>query len=147
MAASTTRSKPSTNGGGPSSSPVEMAKHAGTAATTAARQVRGPALAAAAGIAGGLAIGTRIGSKRRGLLARRPRVLGVPIGPKPGALRMAEALRDGAKHLGSAADQVSNSPGEVRQIREQLEQGNRRSPIEVVLDGLTHRRGAHRKEQ
>jgi hypothetical protein len=30
--------------------------------------------------------------------------------------------------------------------REELEKTTRRSPIEVVLDGLTHRRGAHKRE-
>jgi hypothetical protein len=33
-----------------------------------------------------------------------------------------------------------------RELRQQLEQLNRRSPVEVLLDGLTHRRGAHKNE-
>jgi hypothetical protein len=150
MAATTTRSKPSANGGGPTETAVEKAKQAGATATTAARRASGPALVAAAGLAGGLALGARAGSKRRGRLASivapRPRLLGIPVGQKPGALRIAEALRDGAKHLGAATNRVSNTADDVRELRDQLERANRRSPVEVLLDGLTHRRGAHRNE-
>jgi hypothetical protein len=105
--------------------------------------------AAAAGLAGGLAAGSRMGSKRRGLgklLAPRRKVLGVPVGRKSGAVRSAKLLRDGARHLSAATAQMSGTSDDVREIREQLEQANRRSPLEVVLDGLTHRRGAHRHE-
>jgi hypothetical protein len=105
--------------------------------------------AAAAGLVGGLAAGSLRPSKRRrrGLfIDRRPKVLGMRIGPKGGALRTVELLRDGAKHLDSATGQLSGTTDDVREIREQLDQVNRRSPLEVVLDGLTHRRGAHRRE-
>lgn len=57
-----------------------------------------------------------------------------------------ELLRDGARHLNSATTQVSGTAEDVREIREQLEKVNRKSPLEVVLDGLTHRRGAHKHE-
>jgi hypothetical protein len=99
--------------------------------------------AGAAGLAGGLAIGSR---RKTGFLTPRRRVLGVPVGRKSGALVAFEALRDGAKHLNSATDQVSGATEDVREIREQLEKVNRKSPLEVVLDGLTHRRGAHKRE-
>lgn len=105
--------------------------------------------AAAAGLAGGLAVGARLGSKRsrrRPLLAPRRRVLGVPIGPKSAAQRTFELLRDGARHLDSATGQLSGPADDVREIREQLDRVNRQSPLEVVLDGLTHRRGAHKRE-
>jgi hypothetical protein len=45
------------------------------------------------------------------------------------------------------ANQASNTADDIRAIREQLEQTNRRSPVEVLLDGLTHRRGAHKLER
>jgi hypothetical protein len=61
-------------------------------------------------------------------------------------VRTAELLRDGARQLDSATGRVTGSREELRQVREQLDQVNRRSPLEVVLDGLTHRRGAHRQE-
>ena len=41
---------------------------------------------------------------------------------------------------------VTTTIEEIRAVREQLETLNRRSPVEVLLDGLTHRRGAHRRE-
>jgi hypothetical protein len=139
MASTKAQPKPSPNG-----------KGAGDTAAAAARRARGPmwaAGAAAAGLAGGLALGSRRGSRRRGmLLARRRRVLGMPIGPKSGALRTVELLRDGAKHLNSATGQISGTTDDVREIRAQLEKANRQSPLEVVLDGLTHRRGAHKQE-
>ena len=99
--------------------------------------------AAAAGLAGGLALGSR---RRGGVFTPRRRVLGVPIGRKSSAVVAFELLRDGAKHLNSATDQISGTTEDVREIREQLDKVNRRSPLEVVLDGLTHRRGAHKRE-
>jgi hypothetical protein len=41
---------------------------------------------------------------------------------------------------------VSDTTDDVREIREQLDKANRQSPVEVLLDGLTHRRGSHRNE-
>jgi hypothetical protein len=105
--------------------------------------------ATAAGLAGGLALGSRMSSKRRGmgaLLAPQRKVLGVPLGRKNGVARTAKALGQMARELRSATDQVSATTDDVRQIREQLDKANRRSPLEVVLDGLTHRRGAHKRE-
>jgi hypothetical protein len=119
---------------------------------TAKQRSRGPMLAAgaaAAGLAGGFAAGSRLGSKRRGLgrvLSPRRKMLGVPIGRKSGVVRAAELLRDGAKHLNSATNQVSSTTDDVHEIREQLDKANRQSPIEVLLDGLTHRRGGHKNE-
>jgi hypothetical protein len=101
--------------------------------------------AAAAGLLGGLAAGGR--HRHRSVLAPRRRILGVPIERKSGALRTFELLRDGARHLDSATDRLAGPGGdETREIREQLDKLNRRSPIEVVLDGLTHRRGVHRHD-
>jgi hypothetical protein len=117
--------------------------------TTAARKARGPALAAgaaAAGLAGGLVLGSRRPGGKRRLLAPRRRVLGVPVGPKSGALRAVELLRDGATQLDSVTSRMSATSDDVHEIREQLDRVNRQSPLEVVLDGLTHRRGAHKQE-
>jgi hypothetical protein len=105
--------------------------------------------ATAAGLAGGLALGSRAASKRHGigaLFAPQRRVLGVPVGRKNGVARTAKALGQVARQLSSATKQVSATTDEVRQVREELEKTTRRSPIEVVLDGLTHRRGAHKRE-
>ena len=127
-------------------------KEAGASVTTAARKAKRPALAAgatAAGLAGGLALGSRMASKRRGvsaLLAPRRKILGVPVGRKSGLARTADALGQVARELSTATNHVSGTTDDVRQIREELEKANRRSPLEVVLDGLTHRRGAHKHE-
>jgi hypothetical protein len=118
--------------------------------TTTPRAAKGPALtagAAAAGLVGGLALGSR--SRRRGLsalLAPRRRVLGIPLGRKSGLVRTAEALGHVARGVGSATNKASATTEDIHQIREQLDKANRRSPLEVVLDGLTHRRGAHKRE-
>lgn len=147
MASTKTRSK-SSDGTAPAV-PTAVREVGGTAVETA-KKARGPILAAgaaAAGLAGGLAAGSRRGARRRGLLDRRPRLLGVPVGRKSGALRAVELLREGARHLGSTTDQLSGATEDVHQIREQLDQANRQSPIEVVLDALTHRRGAHKQER
>jgi hypothetical protein len=151
MAATKTGSSRSAHGGA-SSETVAKAKEAGTSVATAARKAKGPVLTAgatAAGLAGGLALGSRMTSKRRGLgrlLAPRRTVLGVPVGRKTGMVRTAEALGQVARQLGSATKQVSSTADDVQQIREELDKANRRSPLEVVLDGLTHRRGAHKRE-
>jgi hypothetical protein len=148
MASTKQRSKTASNGSAATVSPA--VKDVGGTATDIARRARGPMLAAgaaAAGLAGGLVAGSRLGSKRRRpLIGRRRRLLGIPLGPKPGVLRTMELLRDGARHLDSATGRLSDTTDDVHSIREQLDKANRQSPIEVLLDGLTHRRGAHRDE-
>lgn len=131
MAATKTRSTQTANGSS-ASSVVARAKDTGDSIATAARKTRGPMLAAgatAAGLAGGFVLGSRARSKR-----------------KNGVVRTAKALGHVARELSSASNRVSAATGEVRQVREELEKTTRRSPIEVLLDGLTHRRGAHKRE-
>ena len=151
MAATKTRSTQAANGSSAPSA-VAKAKDTGDSIATAARKAKGPMLTAgatAAGLAGGLVLGSRARSKSRGvtaLLAPQRRVLGVPVGRKNGVARTAKALGQVARELSSASNQVSAATDEVRQVREELEKTTRRSPIEVLLDGLTHRRGAHKRE-
>ena len=105
--------------------------------------------ATAAGLAGGLALGSLAKPKRRGvtaLLTPQRKILGVPVRRRNGVVRTAKALGQVARELSSATNQVSATTDEVRQVREELEKTTRRSPIEVLLDGLTHRRGAHKRE-
>ena len=105
--------------------------------------------ATAAGLAAGLALGSRATSNRRvgALLAPQRKVLGVPVGTrKSGVVRTTEALGKLARELSLATSQVSATTDEIRQVREQLDKANRQSPLEVLLDGLTHRRGAHKRE-
>ncbi len=151
MAATKTRSTQSSNGSGASSA-VAKAKDAGGSVTTAAKRVRTPVLAAgatAAGLVGGAVLGSRMASRRRGLaglLRPQRKVLGVPVGRKSGLEVTASALGKVAKELGSVAGKASDTTDDVRQVREQLDRLNRQSPVEVLLSGLTHRRGAHRRE-
>jgi hypothetical protein len=109
-----TRSGPRSNGAGP-------------AMVDATRKANKPALAAGAavaGLAGGLAIGSRLGKGAR-LLVRRRSTMALALG--------------GAKGLAKTVARASQTADDIHAIRDQLEQANRRSPIEVVLDGLTHR--------
>ncbi len=120
MAATKTKSAANKSNGKGGVSPAKRAvesaaKDAGHAATGA----RIPLVAAAAatvGVAGGLAWGRRHAN-------RKERVLGV------------------AKEIGSFGTQVGHLASELQAARENAGAGRtRRSPIEVVLEGLTARR-------
>ena len=125
------------------------AKSAGSAVGGAAQTVggvaqraKGPAMAggaALAGLAGGIVLATRGG---------RRKVLGVPV---PGTRRplvkvkarrskvQGKDLLKAAGEVGSAGRQVGELASEMRLVRERMDSRRRRSPIEVVLDGLTAR--------
>ena len=146
MASARTRAADSPNGSIAKS--AAKAKRAGESVTGAAGRAKGPLAAAgltAAALAGGFALG-RAGGQRHTLLPRRRKLLGLPIGPKTGVERAAEVLEKLADSLGSAAGRAAATTDDVHKIREELEQVNRQSPVEVLLDGLTHRRGAHKRE-
>ena len=116
--------------------PRAPASRNGTVRQTTRASAARPALAAgaaAAGLAGGLLIGSRKGSGLH--LFRRRRRSGA-------ALAVA-----GAKRFAAAAGKASNTADDIHAIREQLENANRRSPIEVVLDGLTHRPRTGKRER
>jgi hypothetical protein len=133
MATTRSSSTAASNGSGASAKVVSKAKEAGDTIATAAHSARGPLLAAgaaAAGLAGGMVIGARIGRKRR----------------KTGLVVMAGALGKAAREVGSATKQAARTTDDIHELREQLDRANRQSPIEVLLNGLTHRRGAHRRE-
>jgi hypothetical protein len=119
----------------------------GDAVTTVAKKAKGPALAGAAalaGLAGGLAIASRAGGPRR--------VLGVPV---PGTRRSlikintprrvkargaSKDLLKAAGEVGSAGRRVGELVTELQRVRAELDRGHQRSPVEVVLEGLTSRR-------
>ena len=110
------------------------ASDAGRAVGSAANAAKVPAVAggaALAGLVGGMAIAR--GGRRR--------VLGVPV---PGTRRPLVKINgrgSGTKHLMKTGRQMAGLAIEVRQARQQLATDRRRSPIEVVLEGLTSRRG------
>lgn len=96
-----------------------------------------PVLAAGmglAGLAGGVALAGRNSRKR---------VLGVPMPTKSGTEAVSKNLADAAKNVGSFGEGMGSLAAEVRKVREGIGDGDaakRRSPIEVVLQGLTRRR-------
>lgn len=112
-----------------------MAKDAGHAVGNAASKGKVPILAGGAalvGAAGGLALGARQARRHHGLgwaIARRPQV-------KLDSRDLAKA----AKEVGSFGAQVGQLASELQRARETANGGRHRSPVEVVLDGLTTRR-------
>jgi hypothetical protein len=121
----------------------ETAKDAGHAAKDAGQAVGGAVSkakvplvaggAALAGAAGGLVLGARQ-ARRHGVgakaLSRRPQV----------KVRSRDLAR-AAKEVGSFGAQMGRLATELQQTREAVgKNGAHRSPVEVVLDGLTARR-------
>jgi hypothetical protein len=105
---------------------------AGRSVARAAQKAKTPLLAGGAaivGAAGGLALGTR--RERKSKLARLPKV-------KIRSKDLAKAARS-AGQLGMEVNEIAT---ELRRKREQTNGSNRRSPVEVVLEGLTHRGGS-----
>lgn len=103
---------------------------AGHSVGKAARKAKTPLIAgsaAVAGAAGGLALGARQARKSKAL--RRPKV-------KIRSQDLARAARD----VGQFGMDVGQLAGELRKNREAANGTKHRSPVEVVLDGLTHRR-------
>jgi hypothetical protein len=109
---------------------LDRAKDAGGGVVGRARRAGRPALAAgaaAAGLAGGFVLGSRLSFGRR----RSGRTLALA----------------GAKRFAVVAGKASNTADDIHAIRRELENANRRSPIEVLLDGLTHRPRTGKRER
>jgi len=106
------------------------ASDAGHSVGKAAQKARTPLIAGGAAVAaaaGGLALGARQGRK-----SKAPRVPKVKIRSQD----LARAARD----VGQFGMDVGQLAGELRKNREAANGAKHRSPIEVVLSGLTHRR-------
>ncbi|HXS34577.1 MAG TPA: hypothetical protein VN758_12470 [Solirubrobacterales bacterium] len=84
-------------------------------------------------MAGGIALGSRQ-TRRSKLLQRRPKV---KIGPK--VKIDSHDLAKAAKEVGQFGVDVGQLASELRRNREVADGAKRRSPIEVVLQGLTSR--------
>jgi len=112
----------------------EKAKDAGRTVTRTASKARVPLLAggaALAGAAGGLSLGTRRGRRKkgRGMAVRRPH------------LKMdTHDLATAAKEVGAFGAQMGHLASEMQRTREETNSAKGRSPVEVVLEGLTSRR-------
>lgn len=103
-------------------------------ATHAVGKAKVPLLAggaALAGAAGGLALGAR--------QARRGKGLGKAIARRPQVKLSSKDLASAAKDVGSFGAQLGHLANELQQARESGN-GKHRSPLEVVLEGLTARR-------
>jgi hypothetical protein len=122
---------------------ANTAQSAGHAIGSAASKAKGPALAggaAIAGLVGGMTIASR-GARRR--------VLGLPVPgtrrpliqvKRPARVKTTRDLMKAAGHMGNAGRQMAELASEVRLARQEIGNGRRRSPVEVVLEGLTARR-------
>jgi hypothetical protein len=88
--------------------------------------------AALGGLAGGLVLGARGNLPRKMLGVRMPR-----WGNAASAGRNFASL---AKQVAVVGERVGELATEVRQVREETAKSTRRSPVEVVLEGLTSRR-------
>jgi len=138
--ASSTRSpgNSSSNGGGIDSARravEDKAKGAGHAVGSAASKAKIPLVAggaALAGAAGGLAIGAR--------QRRRHGPFGMAAHRRPQVKVKSRDLAKVAKEVGSAGAQVGRFASELQQAREAANGSRHRSPVEVVLEGLTARR-------
>ena len=108
----------------------------GNGLTDVAKKAKTPALAASAGLAGlagGLAIAHR---------TTRKRILGVPMPNGGAAHAVSKNLAEAAKNVGSFGEGMGSLAAEVRRLREGFVMAGepKRSPVEVVLQGLTRRR-------
>lgn len=113
----------------------DTAKDAGHTVGSAASKARVPLLAggaALAGAAGGLALGAR--------QARRHGALATAFSRRPQAKVGSRDLARAAKEVGSFGAQMGRLASELQQTREAAGDGKHRSPLEVVLEGLTARR-------
>ena len=112
-------------------------KEAGQAVSKVTRKAKTPLLAggaALAGAAGGLAIGAA-----RSRQSHSHKVLGLKL---PQGKRVKVRSRDVAKaaqEVGTFGWHVGELATELRRARESADGGKHRSPVEVVLDGLTAR--------
>ena len=99
-----------------------------------AKKLRTPAIAAGAGLAG-LAGGMALTRDRR------KRALGVALPGRSATRRTSKNLAGAAKNVGALAERTGRVAQQVRVASEALDQNGsqRRSPVEVVLEGLTRR--------
>jgi hypothetical protein len=75
-------------------------------------------------------------------LARRgspKKLFGVPLPGPGGGQAAARNLAEAAKQVGSFGEHVGELATEIRTVREGVANTQKRSPIEVVLQGLTSR--------
>jgi hypothetical protein len=134
--ASRSRSSKRPSSGSSKRSSKSRSTAGGSSLTDVAKKAKTPALAASAGLAGlagGLAIAHR---------TTRKRIFGVPMPNGGAAHAVSKNLAEAAKNVGSFGEGMGSLAAEVRRVREGFAMAGepKRSPIEVVLQGLTRRR-------
>jgi hypothetical protein len=122
----------SSNGSG--SRPAEALKQGAQKTTRAAKKSGTPAIAAGAALAG-LAAGAALASRGRSLFDSLPGTLR----PAAGGRGTAKTLLRASQQLHSTTCSLNDLASEIRKVREVAQAGQNRSPIEVVLQGLTRR--------
>jgi hypothetical protein len=135
--ASSRSSRDSSNGKGVLETAKDATAEGASAAASTAKKLKTPAIAAGAGIAGiagGLALARD----------RRKRVLGIKLpvtnATSKNLVRASKNLAGTAQQVGTTAERAGELAGEIRRVREALAtDGQRRSPVEVLLEGLTTR--------
>ena len=114
------------------------AKTAGSALASTAKQFKTPAMVAGvglAGVAGGIALGRGTKSKKS---------LGFPLPGRSTTKATSKKLSDAVKNVGAVAEQTGQIAERVSQASAAIagdQSAPRRSPVEVVLEGLTRRSG------
>lgn len=129
------KSKPKAKSGSKTKSPSgsRNGSRSGGVVSKAASKAKLPLVAgsaAAVGAVGGLAVGAR--------QARRHKVIAGAMARRPLVKLHSRDLANAAKEVGSFGAQMGRLASELQQAREG--NGKHRSPVEVVLDGLTARR-------
>jgi hypothetical protein len=114
-------------------------KEAGQSVGKAARKAKTPLLAggaALAGAAGGMAIGAM-----RSHRSHSHKIMGIKM-PQPKRVKIrSRDVASATRELGAFSQHVGELATELRHAREDAgHNGKHRSPVEVVLDGLTARR-------
>jgi hypothetical protein len=89
--------------------------------------------AAIAGAAGGLALGARH-------QMRNSKVMGMRVPQRPRVKVKSRDLAKAAKDIGEFGSQVGRLASELQKNREESNGSKKRSPVEVVLQGLTSRK-------
>ena len=102
---------------------------------TTAKNLKTPMIAGGAAL-GGLAGGWAVAARRN---ARR-KVLGVAMPRRSNAVSTTKNLASAAQQVALASQRLGELATEARRVREETAKSKRRSPLEVVLEGLTSRR-------
>lgn len=127
-----TSSAKGTTGGGASSNGTTASS--GSNLSELAEKARVPAIAGGAALAG-LASGLALSGRRDGT----KKVLGMTLPAKSRTQMATKNLAEAAKQAGSFGDQLAGLATEIRKVREGFEARESRSPVEVLLQGLTRR--------